>query len=270
MDNPQYQRSPADIFAEAEAAAREAAAAQPAPAPQPQNNQLAQEITTALQRTAETQAQIAARLQSLEQSVAQRPMSPHTQTGGGDPLSELERESGITRDRWSSAFAPLAAKAAEQVFEDKFGPTIRAGEALQQYAQTHEGFDVNKFNDYVMKNPDVAKLVNAASNKGAFETAIEYGETRRQLDERISTEARGASKREQRKQVVEATRPDAQVVGASGAAAASRNVGTQPLTQSEVESIYAHANANNWKPFEERFHLSNLPPEEWWQQLAQS
>lgn len=257
--------TPGQIFDELVNNAREAekAAAQPQ-APAPEVAQGLNELTDYIRRQDEARAAMDARLKALEGTRVSQPQAPTN-----DPYAALEAETGIARDRFAVPMREEARREAERLFEEKFGPVVREAQAIQEYQATNPKFNMNEFNQYVATHPDVAAIVREAAGRGAYRAGIEYAETRRALDSRIAEEAKGQAKVEARKQYVERTRPDAQVVGAAGSPTGSGNVSPAPMTPEQLSNIYAHANAGNWTPFEKAFHQSHLPSEEEFQRMVQ-
>lgn len=223
-------------------------------------------IADSMKKTAEGQVRLEQRLGAIEESRSRR---ADPTTTSPDPYDKLSNELGVGRELFEPVIRAESEAAAERFLEKKLGPVVRENAEIAEYQRTHPDFDLQKYNSFVNRNPEVAAIVEQARAKGAVALAIEWGETRRQIDEKIEAEAKGQAKASKREQVVKETRPDAQIVGSAGANSDSRNV-SNPLTPEKLNEIYAHADAGNWRPFEKEFHQSNLPSEEYFQRLVQS
>lgn len=228
-----------------------------------------EQISTALPTIMQNQQTLNQRIAAME---AQNKNS-NRQVDDNDPYRSLTEDLGITRQH----FAPVvqhevrnAVKSeVKSAFEEMLGPTMRESAAINEYQNGHPDFDLQRVNSYINKNPEVKKMVDKARQQGAFELGIEYAETRRVMDEKISKEALVQSRGDKRKRVVAETRPDAEIIGATGALG-DRSKVTKTISANDLESVYAHANAGNWKPFENAFHKDHLPSEEEFQRIAQS
>lgn len=224
-------------------------------------------LTTALQQTVAGQKAIDERLSKIEQGIA-RPAQGST--AGQSGQSAFESYTGIPDSVVRPLAANVAREEAEKLFQEKMGPYLAEAEAIRAYGQKHEDFDLGQMQKYLAKNPEVQAYVAEAAQKGAFLTGIDYAETHRKLNEKIGKQAEGEVRRDKRKQFVENTRPDSQVVGASGSSnPAGLNVNPTPMTPEKLREVYARANAGDHQAFVDAFHKPNLPSEEEFQRLVQ-
>lgn len=226
--------------------------------------QVLTQIAETVKQAKATTDQLVNRVQAIESG--RQPVVP--QNTPPDPYAPL-KEWGLDREQIAPAVRHEVAGAVEQAVDKLLGPALRESQAFQSHMEKNKDFDQVEFNRYLASNPEVATVYREAASKGAFTAGIQYVETRRDLDAKIHQQAEGEVGASRRKKHIADSRPDAQVVGASGAGGNSRHVGN-PLTQKQLEEIYANANAGNWKPFEDKIVSPNLPSEEWFQRLAQS
>lgn len=261
--------TPAEIFndmvqkAQAEASAQAAQASQ---AGAQKAEASLTDLTNSIKQQTEANAKINERLDAITQ-VLGRTANPSAQ--GADPMKAFEETTGIPAASFAPVASAYARTEAERVFDEKLGPLVRQAEAVQNYQSKNKTFDLVKMQAYVAENPDVAAVVDQAAKRGDYETGIAYAETRRLLDEKISAEAKGQVRKDKRKDFINTTRPDAQVVGASGAGnPAGLNVNPAPMTADQIQNVFANLNAGNSQPFIDAFHKPNLPSEEEFQRLA--
>jgi hypothetical protein len=227
------------------------------------------QVSEALPKLVEQNQALTARLEQIEKRNQPSPQS------GDDPYAKFG-EYGISREHFAPVLerevAPMIERTVQNVFEKQFGGAVRESEAIQAYQKDHRDFDVQKLNSYISGTPEVAQIVAAAKEKGAYGLAIEYAETRRVMDEKISQEARATGRARKRNEMIADTRPDAQIVGGTGAnggTARNDNVKRQP-TMEEMATAFNHADSGDWTHFEKLFVNPRLPSEEYFQQLAQS
>lgn len=264
--------TPTELFnsmVNAAKAAQDQAAAQEAAARQAAANQGLTDLTTTIAKTAETTEAISKRLEALE--AASRPAPNPAQGGNGsNPLNDFETLTGIPTNAFTGAASTVARTEAEKVFEEKFGPLLREQQAVNEYSSKNPDFNAVAMQKYLATNPEAANVVREAAARGAYTAAIEYAETSRKLDAAIKQEAKGQHAKDARKQFVENTRPDAQVVGSGGSGnPAGLNVNPAPLSAEKIQHAFAHLNAGNAQPFVDAFVNPTLPSEEEFQRMVQ-
>lgn len=268
--------SPQEIYdsmvaeARAKVEAEQAAKVQQAAAGQDEMVKTVKSIGEVLPKIADNQKQLADRLAALEATRTTRP----TETDENDPYKHLTEDLGITRGHIAPVVqhevGSAVEKAVDKVFETRFGPALRQTAAIQGYQEQNPDFDLNRLNKYLSVTPDVKAMVERSAKAGAYDLGIAYAETRRQMDEKIHAEATVHAKGASRKRMVEETRPDAAILGGTGANGTSRTAAKPTMTADQLEKVFANLEAGNSQPFEQAFVHPGLPSEEWFQKLAQS
>lgn len=225
------------------------------------------ELTNGLKATIEGQKALGARVEQIAEAIATRPAPRDT---APTPGTSFEDATGLPSAPFQSMASSAARSEAERVFDEKMGPLVREAEAVQAYGSDHADFDLGRMQRYVAANPDVQRVVKEAASKGAYAAGIEYAETHRQLSEKIKGQATTEARKDSRKQFINDTRPDAQVVGSGGSSnPAGLNVNPTPASAKQISDAFNHLNAGNPQKFIETFHLPNLPSEEDFQRLVQ-
>ena len=226
------------------------------------------QLAVIVPKMAEQNQAMAARIEALE---SMKTIAPR-QTSDEDPYSALG-EFGIEKRHMAPVVqrevGSAVQSAVKAAMEEQFGPALREAQAVQKYQESHPDFDLMKMRQFLAKDEEARNLVARAAQAGAYDVGIEYAETRRQIAEQTTQEQNAQRKGVERRSFVAATRPDAQVLGGGATNGTSRSV-KKTLTPEQVQSVFAHAEVNNWKPFEEAFVHDNLPSESWFQALAQS
>lgn len=227
------------------------------------------DVASALPKLIESQNALAERIKAVE---AGRPDRTTHQSDERDPYDRL-KNFGMGRDDLAPVIEHEASRIAErkvnQLFEEKLGPTFREAEAIQKYQEQHPDFDPLALQSYLRQNPDVQKLVQEAISKGAYETGLNYGETRRAIDTKISAEARAQGRAEKRRDHIAETRGDAAVLGGTAPNGDTRNP-NPGVTLDQASKAFAHAENGDYTLFEKLFVHPGLPSEEEFNRIAQS